>query len=312
MSMRQLRVVLRFALCFLFVAPSVGYAQNGSSASRITVTVDGHPLALWSRAPRQPKGAIVLLHGRTWSALPDFDLIVPGENRSVMQALVQRGYAVYALDARGYGATPRDSTGWLTPSRAANDVAAVLRFVAQRHPRLAAPTLVGWSYGSMVSHLTLQRDPSLASAVVLFGYPRDPETRMLQLPDTGAPPRQANTAKNAASDFIAPGMISPRAIEAYVAASLRADPIRADWRSLHEWNELSAPKLITPTLLLHGMLDPFTPIPSQSKTFTQLGSADRQWIILAKGDHAALLEDTLPAFIAAIVNFIERPRLPNP
>lgn len=290
-------------------APRIA-AQSQRAPTKLTVTADGHPLALWMRAAPRPQGVIVLLHGRTWSALPDFDLQVPGEQRSVMQAFVRRGYTVYALDARGYGATPRDSTGWLTPNRAANDVAAVLRFVARRHATLPQPTLVGWSYGSMVAHLAMQQQPDLASGVVLFGYPWSPDLQTPIAPDTGAPPRAANTAKNAASDFIAPGLITDQAIAAYVAASLKADPVRSDWKALHEWNALSPAALTVPTLLLHGEKDPFAPIVTQGKVFTQLGSPDRQWVILARGDHAALLEDTLPAFIAAIVNFIQRPRLP--
>lgn len=302
----------RAALVLVLAAsalPAALSAQPQNPATKVTVQVDGHPLALWMRTAAKPKGVIVLLHGRTWSALPDFDLQVPGEQRSVLQAFVRKGYAVYALDARGYGATPRDSTGWLTPNRAANDVAAVLRFMAARHPRLPLPTLVGWSYGSMVAHLALQQNPTLASGVVLFGYPLNPGLTLEAAGDTGVPPRETNTAKNAASDFIAPKVITPKAVEVYVAAALAADPVRADWRALHQWNALTSEQLTTPTLLLHGQLDPFTPIASQAKVFARLGSPDRQWVILAGGDHAALLEDTLPAFIAAIVNFIERPRL---
>ena len=300
------RALLRHTL-FALLIPAALLSQSVRSPVRLTVIADGHPLALWMRAAANPRGVIVLLHGRTWSALPDFDLQVPGENRSVMQALVRRGYTVYALDARGYGATPRDNTGWLTPNRAAKDVAEVLRFVHARHARLPLPTLVGWSYGSMVAHLTLQQNPTLASSVVLFGYPRDPSQTMPTLPDTGAPPREANTAKNAASDFIAPNAITPKAIDAYVAAALKADPVRVDWKAYAEWNQLSASALKLPVLLLHGELDPYAPVESEAKAFATFGSPDREWIILAGGDHAALIENTLPAFIAAIVNFIERP-----
>jgi pimeloyl-ACP methyl ester carboxylesterase len=188
-------------------------------------------------------------------------------------------------------------------------VAEVLRFVAARHPRLPKPTLLGWSYGSMVAHLTMQQHPDLASSVVLFGYPYGAAMPVPVAADPGAPPRETNTAKNAASDFIIPGSISPRAVETYVAAALKADPVRADWRALHEWNAISAAELKVPTLLIHGERDPFAPVPAQAKEFAALGSPDRQWVILAGGDHAALLEHTLPAFIAAIVNFIERPQL---
>ena len=307
MTLAQTRRTLRVFAVAAMLFPGALSAQSTRPPVKLTVTSDGHPLALWTRAAAKPKGVIVLLHGRTWSALPDFDLQVAGENLSVMQAFVRRGYTVYALDARGYGATPRDETGWLTPNRAANDVANVLRFVRARHPTLPLPTLLGWSYGSMVAHLTLQQNPTLASQVVLFGYPRDPDVVAPVAADTGAPVRETNTAKNAASDFIAPNAISPRAVAAYVAVALKDDPVRADWKALQEWNQLSAPALTVPVLLLHGELDPYAPVASQAKSFARFGSPDREWVILAGGDHAALVEKTLPAFISAIVNFIERP-----
>ena len=72
---------------------------------------------------------MVLLHGRTWSARPNFDLQVPGENLSLMDGLVEAGYAAFAVDLRGYGQTPRDETGWLNPDRAAKDLKAVLERV---------------------------------------------------------------------------------------------------------------------------------------------------------------------------------------
>src|SRR5262249_46463208 len=83
---------------------------------RFTVQSDGHPLAVWARIPAAPRAVVLLLHGRTWSSRPDFDLQVPGLRRSVLESLQAKGVAAYALDARGYGATPRDSTGWLTPN----------------------------------------------------------------------------------------------------------------------------------------------------------------------------------------------------
>ena len=106
-------------LCAASLAPALAHSQATPLLERREVRADGHPLSVWSkRPPTVAKGAIVLLHGRTWSALPNFDLHAAGQRVSLMDALVARGYAVYALDARGYGGTPRDSTGWLTPERA--------------------------------------------------------------------------------------------------------------------------------------------------------------------------------------------------
>ncbi|MEX1364273.1 MAG: alpha/beta fold hydrolase, partial [Nannocystaceae bacterium] len=124
-----------------------------SSGSEV-VEVDGHPLTVWYRQPEDAADVIVLIHGRTWSARPDFDLQVTAESRSLMDSLVAEGFAVYAVDLRGYGATPRDDTGWLTPDRAVADLAAVLAWARQRHPSAPVPVVLGWSLGSLIAQLT--------------------------------------------------------------------------------------------------------------------------------------------------------------
>src|SRR5262245_37821545 len=62
------------------------------------VRVDDHPIAVWSLSAARPQRSILLIHGRTWSAVPNFDLQLPAQDRSVMRSLTARGYAVYAID----------------------------------------------------------------------------------------------------------------------------------------------------------------------------------------------------------------------
>ena len=93
------------------------------------------------------------------------------------------------------------------------------------------PALLGWSNGSLVAQLMAQRRPELISSLVLYGYPRDPAVPPTLLAAPDAPPREVNTRGRAASDFITPQMISQKAIDAYVAAALSADPVRVDFRS---------------------------------------------------------------------------------
>jgi len=264
------------------------------------VADDGFKLTLWRKAPAQPRRAVLLIHGRTWSGRPDFDLQVPGESRSFMDGLVALGYAAYALDLRGYGGTPRDASGFLSPERAAADVAAALRTIGDR------PVLFGWSLGSMVAQLTSQQHPELITALVLFGYPADPDLHVPEHED-GTPARKPTTAEAAAEDFLAPGVISKRAIAAYVQAALAADPVRTDWRRDHEWNALSPEAVHTPVLLLQAVLDPYAKLAAHAKLFARLGTSDRQWVVIPKGDHAALLEDTAPRMLAAMRAFLERP-----
>jgi len=273
-----------------------------AAPDRLVVTADdGFKLTMWRKAPARPRRAVLLIHGRTWSARPDFDLQVPGEARSFMDALVAQGYAAYALDLRGYGATPRDTTGFLTPERAADDVAAALRMIGDR------PALFGWSRGSMVAQLTSQRHPELMAALVLFGYPADPDDKLSEQPDAEAPARKPTTAEAAAEDFIAPGVISKRAIDAYVQAALAADPVRSDWGGESEWNALAPEAVHVPVLLLQAELDPLAKTAAHARLFARLGTADRQWVVIPRGDHAALLEDTAPRLVTAIRAFLDRP-----
>jgi pimeloyl-ACP methyl ester carboxylesterase len=276
---------------------------------RHQVTVEGHPITVWSKSPFEPTGAIVLVHGRTWSALPDFDLQVPGEPRSLMDALVAEGVAVYAIDQRGYGSTPRDETGFLTPDRAAADLAAVLAWVRERHPGSPPPAVLGWSLGSLVSQLVAQRHPERLSALVLYGYPRRPGQEYppdpVPLPE---PLRSPTTPEGAAEDFISPGTISQRAIDAFVRSALAADPVRMDWRSADQWIVLDPAAVRVPTLVIHGERDPYTPVFVQAELFTLLGHPDRTWVILPGCDHAAHLEACGSRFVQEVVALARRAR----
>jgi pimeloyl-ACP methyl ester carboxylesterase len=169
--------------------------------------------------------------------------------------------------------------------------------------------LLGWSYGSLVAQLAAQRRPELLSALILFGYPRDPAK--LAFPDEPAEPaRAANTREAAASDFISPPVTPKRVIDAYVNAALAADPVRVDWRNQNaEFQALDPSEVTVPTLLMHGERDPLAPADAQARLFVGLGTSDKQWVVLSGGDHAALIEDTHAAFIAAIVAFVSRPVL---
>lgn len=298
------------AWCFitailLCASPAVGADQP----NQYIVTVDDHPVSVWSRVANPPKHTILLVHGRTWSALPDFDLQTPEQNRSIMRALANYGFATYAIDLRGYGATPRNADGWNTPNQAANDVAQVLQWIAQRHPRLNKPVLLGWSMGSVVAQLTAQQHSDLISDLILYGYPRDPAATASIPPTPSTAPREINTRERAIGDFISPQITSQSLVDAYVMAALKADPIRADWKQLEDYRALNPTLVKNPTLLIHGERDPLTPMAAQSHMFMSLGNPDKQWVVLAGGDHAAMLEDTQAAFIAAIHAFVSRPRL---
>lgn len=289
-------------IAILLVLPvSVTFAQT--AAIRHTVMADGHPLALWEKSVQQPKGQILLHHGRTWSSIPDFDLQVAGEDLSLMDGFNELGYSVWALDARGYGETPRDDSGWNTPDRAAKDLSLVLDWLLARNGETTH--VWGWSYGSMVAQLAAQRYPKAMASVTLFGYPTDPDAEIPVSNGQSEPAARPTTRAAAASDFIVPGSISQNAIDAYVRAALAADPIRADWNQLHQWNALDGEELALPTLLLQAEFDPLADTDAHARFFSKIANPNKQWVVLAGGDHAALLETPRARLLKATVDFIE-------
>lgn len=269
----------------------------------VTVAADdGHALTVHVKRPATPRAAVLLVHGRTWSGLPDFDLQVPGESVSLMDALAAAGVAAYAVDLRGYGATPRDPTGFVTPRRSAADVAAVMKYIAV--DTRIKPHVLGWSMGALVATLMAQTQPELVAGVALYGYPcrAGKAATGPRGPEPTVPARIPNTAASAASDFITPGSLSQAVIDGFVAAALQADPVKADWRGGGEWEVLDFSKLKMPVLVIHGERDPVTNRRCMADHFIKIAGEDRRWEILAGGDHAAHLERT--AFTPAVVGFI--------
>ena len=276
---------------------------GASELARHTVDADGHPVALWEKSADGATQAVLLVHGRTWSALPDFDLQVDGEELSLMEGLVDEGYAVFAVDLRGYGQTPRDDSGWLTPNRAADDVAIVLDWIAARQDWAAKPHLFGWSMGSTISQLAVQRHAGLVSSLTLFGYWRDIDVQLPADEPGIMPLRELNTAEAAASDFITPGSISKTAIDAYVDQALQADPVRVDIRHLDQYNALDGGQITIPTLVIAGEHDPLAPAENQSRLFNSIATGHKQYVSVPGGDHAAFLETPRAYFIVELAAF---------
>ena len=264
-------------------------------------------MAVWARRPASPRAAILLIHGRTWSSRPDFDLQVPGMKRSVLADLSALGIAAYAIDLRGYGETPRDSTGWLTPRRSAADVIAVLTWIAQQHPTLPKPALLGWSRGGAVAQLVAQQAAAKISSVILFGFLFDPDLEFADGEVPEKPQMAKNTIENAISDFISPAITPQAVVRAFADQAMKADPVMADLKGDGEFNVLKPQRVTVPTLVMYGEDDPGISHADAGKFFSRLAAHDRQMVVLPGADHAAQLEDTHDMWVAAVASFLNKP-----
>jgi pimeloyl-ACP methyl ester carboxylesterase len=298
----------RAACALLAIASAAAFAgqEKEPALQRLSARLNGHTFAIWARVPPAPTGAIVLLHGRTWSSRPDFDLQVPGLARSALASLAAKGFAAYALDQRGYGETPRDRSGWITPKKAADDAAGALAWVAARHPDLPKPVLLGWSLGGATAHRVAVTSPSSLSALILYGYAPDPEMEIAAIEEPSKPPREKNTPEAAASDFISPSITNPEVVRAFVEKAIQTDPVHVDWKNEEQFI-CDSSGIRVPTLLLFGDRDPNVDPKEAEHFFNRLPAGAKQMVVFPGADHCAHLEDTHEAWIAAITGFLQRP-----
>jgi alpha-beta hydrolase superfamily lysophospholipase len=276
-----------------------------STLVKHTVLSDGHPMAVWEKKADSDKGVILFVHGRTYSSIPDFDLQVDGEDLSLMDGMIEQGYSTYAVDLRGYGETPRDSTEWLSPDKAAKDILNVLNWISEVNDNRKVH-LFGWSMGSTSTLLATQKDASDIASLTVFGYWQDLDVKIPESPRDIQLQKEVNTVEHAASDFITPGNISQKAIDTYVKMALEHDPIKVDWRFVNQFNSIDPSLINTPVLILQGEFDPISPTDRQVKLFTRLKTADKSWIVISGGDHAAFMEAPRKHFIHSFSSFIDR------
>lgn len=76
-------------ICLLL--SGAAHALQNSLPVQHTVVVDDHPMSVWAKIPENPTRVILLVHGRTWSTRPDFDLQVEGESLSLMDGFTRMG-----------------------------------------------------------------------------------------------------------------------------------------------------------------------------------------------------------------------------
>ena len=285
----------------------------------VKAQLDGHRICVYEKAPvsSEVKGTILLIHGRTWSSLPVFDLNyestgdgkIKTVNLSTMDQLVSKGIRVFAIDLRGFGGTARDESGWLTPYKAVSDIKSVVNWLS-REKDVNLPCLLGWSQGGLVAHLFAQRYPSLISSCILYAsiydqkviYKRD---SFLYRPPT--PKSVKTTMDMAVEDFTLHGTISDEAGYAFGLSALQACPIKPDWTCLHEFNECNPAKISVPTLVIHGDTDPYIVKQSQLNLYADISCTDKCYTSIPGADHCAHLIGSKFAFIHHVVSFLRRP-----
>jgi len=271
---------------------------------------NGQSIHIWEKSPDSwsldgpGKGKVmVFLHGATYSGRPDFDL--PIAEYSVMDAFVRQGWATYAVDVQGYGASDNPAEGsWGTAKEAALDLAAAVEWLTkERH--VDRVTLFGWSWGCQVVGEFAQNHPEQVQAVVLQGATFEIKWAFEEFDARF----RINTAEGAASDFI-DGCFEPQVVKSYVEQCLLHDPDSPNG-SLLDFKEGSLqvlkPKEWTwPTLVILGEHEATDERQADmGKFFVQLASKHKSFVILPGGGHAIFLEKPHLLWQKMVLDFLD-------
>ncbi|WP_347754644.1 alpha/beta hydrolase [Agrococcus sp. ProA11] len=133
------------------------------------VDLQGVTIHCYTWRPGKPKAVVLIAHGLGEHAL---------RYEHVAQHLVGAGYAVWALDQRGHGATGIEQhegdlskLGHLGPGgmrAVVGDLASLLKRIRGEHPGLPV-AILGHSWGSLSTQILLNGSASLVDAAVLTG-----------------------------------------------------------------------------------------------------------------------------------------------
>ncbi len=268
---------------------------------------DGQRIHVWSKAPENwdaSRGRVmVFMHGGTYSGRPDFDLAV--DDYSVMDAFVRRGWATYAVDAQGYGASdnPKEES-WCTARDAAQDLAVAVSWICKER-EVRQVSLLGWSWGCQVVGEFAQNNSARVRSVILQGGSFETKFEMGDLPNRF----RSNDAQGAASDFIE-GCLEKHVVDAYVAQCLLHDPDSPNG-ALRDYaigsTQILKPKTWTwPTLVVLGEHEAsLDRQKDMAKLFVQLASTRKAMVQMPGGGHAIMLEKPHLAWQNLVADFAE-------
>lgn len=269
-----------------------------------------------------PAKTVIYVHGATYPAETAFDLQLNGQ--SWMDYIAEKGYDVYLLDVRGYGASTRpaqmNSPGSENPpfagtEEAMRDVDAVVEFVKKRR-NIDKVSLIGWSWGTAIMQWYTSLNSHKVEKLVLYAPVWIRQSASLVQAGPGPIPAyrsvsmdQAKTRwltgvpENKKADLIPAGWF-----EAWAKATIATDPVGAAQNppvlrapngvvadGLNYWGKGVIPwkpeNIKVPVLLIKAEWDQDTPAYMAQALFPKLtGAPYKRYVEVGEGTHTLIME----------------------
>lgn len=282
---------------------------------------------------------LLVVHGATYPAETAFDL--PLQGVSWMDYAAQRGFDVYLMNVRGYGAStrppemaqpPTENRPIVSTDVAIADVGAVVDHVRARRG-VARINLLGWSWGTVLTGAYTAQNNDKIERLVLYApvFIRTTPSPITADARLGA---YRTVTKEAAETRRRSGLTEAQAkdvmpaewFDAWWAAVLASDPVgarqtppvvrapngvvedgRKYWSAGKAYYDPSGIRV--PTLLVVGEWDADTPLYMAQAVFGKLTQAPRRrLVVIGEGTHGVVVEKNRMQLFREVQLFLEEPR----
>lgn len=296
------------------VAPAVEEHWAEKGAVRLYLR---RKLATGERTGEIARPPLVLVHGSSLSALPTFDLTVPGHgDYSMMDWFARRGRDVWTLDHEGYGRSSV-TEGNSDIACGVEDLRAASAVIA-RVTGAAAFDVYGLSSGALRAAAFAQAEPALVHRLVLDGFVWTGENSpTLSKRREGADFFRSHARRPIDADFVEsiftrdrPGTSDPAVVAACAAAQLAYGDSVPTGTYLDMTTRLplvQPERIAAPTLVVRGEHDGIAAMEDLLEFFRRLPSGDKGFAVLPGLAHCTPLGNRRHLLWAAVASFLDAP-----
>ena len=269
-------------------------------------------------AGQAPLPVLFLVHGSSMSAMPTFDLTVPGAGEySMFNVFAKLGYDVWAIDFEGYGRSSV-TPGWSDIKSGVADLAAMVPIV-QRETGAQRYHMIGESSGALRCAAFAAEYPDRVGRMVFSAYTytgKDSPTlteRAKGLEFYRANNRRPRPKEMLESIFTRDkaGTSDPRTAAALVAAELpfgNSVPTGTYLDMTSKLPIIEAKAIKAPVLVIRGQHDGIATEADLLDFYNQLPNPDRQFITLPGMAHTLVLGTNRELFWHASHSFLSMPK----
>ena len=252
---------------------------------------------------KQNGKVVLLVHGATWASKCTFDPD-PEHGYSMMEALADAGYDVFAVDLHGYGRSERTDADWTDAVSAAKDVEAAVEFIRALR-WVERVHLFGYQWGAQPAALYAMQKPQKVARLALLGM------RYRLIEKTGAQPVSPIRTLGQQAALLKPedGELDPEFVRrrAQVCRLEASQAPNGAVRDLYKASPVDPAKLKVPTLIIQGERDG---TPEQFKDrvqfFGELASPAKWYTYLPGLGKYAPIERSHARFDQALLSFFDQ------